>query len=183
MGNARTYVGRKSSWQRTRPSARLLVGIMIITLVGLSGLTRKSLFGVEMIWPYAALWGAVGWASVGLAVRPMIVLAGFGIAQDVSFNAPIGSFVLVNLSTYAVAATLSETFDVESDPVRALLVSSVSMAAGIFVLWMLSGGVTEQVALLAPLVSVYLLTLILFVPLGGLFRLGARPGETLGGSL
>lgn len=180
MGNARGYVGRKSSWQRTRPSARLLFGVLLISIVGLAGLTPKSIMGVQLLWPYAALWGAVGWASVGLSLRPMIILAGFGIAQDVMSVAPLGSFLLINLVTYAIAATLSETFDVEGDAARAFMVSSVSMAGGFIILWMLASSTADHVVGLAPILGVYLLTLLLFVPLAGLFRLGGRPGEKAG---
>ncbi|MEL7130727.1 MAG: hypothetical protein AAGK23_14395, partial [Pseudomonadota bacterium] len=135
MVSRNQIIGRKSSWQRTRPTARMLVGAIIIALIGLVGLTPKTIFGVQLIWPYAGLWGAVGWASAGLALRPMLLLCLFGIAQDVFFVGPIGNFMLVNLITYGVAATLGETLDVETDPVRALMVSAVSMGAGFAALW------------------------------------------------
>ncbi|MEM6410890.1 MAG: hypothetical protein AAF683_05095 [Pseudomonadota bacterium] len=179
MPSARTYIGRKSSWQRTNPSAQLLVGVMIIAVVGLFGLTRKSVFEVELVWPYAAMWGAVGWASVGLSLRPMVILVAFGLAQDVSFNAPLGSFVLVNLATYAVSAALRETFDVESDPVRAVFAAGAAMACGTFVLWILASSTADHVVQLLPLLTVYLATLILFIPVAGLFRLGDGSGGTL----
>ncbi|MEO1474815.1 MAG: hypothetical protein AAFS13_00410 [Pseudomonadota bacterium] len=179
MPSARTYAGRKSSWQRTHPSAQLLAGVMAIAVVGLFGLTRKSLLGVELIWPYAALWGAVGWASVGLSLRPMVILVAFGIAQDVSFNAPLGSFVLVNLSAYAVSAALREALDVDSEPVRALFAAAAAMGAGIFVLWVLASSTADQVVQLAPLLTIYAVTLILYVPFAGVFRLGDGSGAGL----
>ncbi|MEM7661074.1 MAG: hypothetical protein AAF292_02400 [Pseudomonadota bacterium] len=179
MPSARTYAGRKSSWQRTNSGAQLLVGVILIAVVGLFGLTRKSMFGIELIWPYAAMWGAVGWASVGLSLRPMVILVAFGLAQDVSFNAPLGSFVLVNLSTYALSAALRETFDVDSDPVRALFAAAAAMGCGTFVLWVLASSTADQVVQLVPLLAVYAVTLILFVPVAGAFRLGDGSGGTL----
>lgn len=180
MLGQRGYIGRKSAWQRTGPTSRLMVGVLIVALFGLTGLTPKSLFGMEIVWPYAGLWAAVGWASAGLALRPMLILAAFGIAQDVTFNAPLGSFLIVHLATYGVAAVLSESFDVEGDAVRALMVAVAAMAVGMVVVWALASSAADQAVRVAPLLAVYVMTLLLFIPLSGLFRLGGRPGEKTG---
>ncbi|MEM9667615.1 MAG: hypothetical protein AAF950_01715 [Pseudomonadota bacterium] len=174
MPSASSYAGQKTAWQRTHPSAQLLAGVMTIAIVGLIGLTRKSMFGIELIWPYAAMWGAVGWASAGLSLRPMFILAAFGIAQDVSFNAPLGSYVLVNLSAYAVSSALREMFDVDSDPVRAFFAAAAAMGAGTAMLWLLASSTADQVISIVPLLTVYAVTLILFIPVAGIFRLGDR---------
>lgn len=173
-------IARKSAWSRVRPSYRLWIGFGLIALIGLLGQTPKSFFWVQAIWPHAALWGAVGWASAGLSVRPMIMLCMLGVAQDISFDGPIGVFWLVNLATYGLAAQLGETFDVETDAVRALMVAAVSMAAGFIVLWFLASGTANHGVRVIPRIQEWGLTLVLFLPLAPIFRLGGRPGERIG---
>lgn len=177
MARTNRSIARKSSWSRTPPSSRLMVGTFLIALVGFLGLTPKSVLGIHLIWPYAALWGAVGWASSGLSLRPMICLFALGIAQDISFDATIGVFVLVNLGTYGVAAVLSETFDVETDPVMGLMVAALAMSAGFVVLWVLASSSVDYAIRLLPLLEALAVTLLLFLPVAGLFRLGGRPGD------
>lgn len=180
MLGQRGYVGRKSAWRRTGPSARLVAGALVICVVGLAGLTPKHVLGIEVVWPYAALWASVGWASAGFALRPMLILAAFGIAQDVTFNAPLGSFMIVNLVTYGVAAALSESFDVDGDAGRALMVAVAAMAVGMAAVWALASTAADHAVRVSPLLAVYGMTLLLFIPLSGLFRLGGRPGEKAG---
>jgi len=103
LGSSRR-VGRKTMWSRVSPSSRMWFGFLLIAVVGLLGQTPKSIFSVQIIWPYAALWGAVGWASVGLSLRPMLLLCVLGVAQDISFEGPIAVFWIMNLATYGVAA-------------------------------------------------------------------------------
>ena len=170
-------MAEKSAWSRTGPNARLLVGAIIIALVGLIGLTPKSLFGLDLIWPYAALWGAAGWASAGLSLRPMLILCVFGMAQDISYHSPIGSFMLVNLATYGAASLAGGTLDVEGDPTKALLVAAFSMAVGFAVMWFMASATADHVVRLLPILLVFVVTLLLFVPFARLFRLGGRPGE------
>jgi len=176
LGKSRS-LGRSSAWGRSNPNTRLLAGAALIVLVGLAGLTPKSLFGLELIWPYAALWGAAGWASAGLSIRPMLLLCVFGLAQDMSFVSPIGSFMLVNLATYGAAALVSETLDVEADPIKAVLVAAFAMGVGFGLMWIMASAKADYAVSLFPVVLTYLVTLVLFVPVAPLFRLGGRPGE------
>ena len=175
-GSSRSAM-RKSAWGRTDPNMRLLAGAALITLVGLTGLTPKSIFGLELIWPYAALWGAVGWASAGLSMRPMLFLCLFGLAQDMSFVSPIGSFMLVNLATYGAAALVSDTLDVEADPIKAVLVAAFAMAVGLTLMWIMASANADYAVSLFPVLLVFVVTLVFFVPVAPLFRLGRRPGE------
>jgi len=177
MSRASLITGRKTSWSKTPPSSRMLVGAFAICLIGFLGLTPKSIFGIDLIWPYAALWGAVGWASAGLSLRPMICLCVLGVAQDIAFDGPIGVFLLMNLVTYGVAAVMSETFDVEADALMGLMVAMVAMIAGFFVLWVLASSTVDYVVRLTPILQVWVVTLLLFLPIAGLFRLGGRPGD------
>ena len=55
---------KKSLWSQTDPTPRLLFGAFAIAAIGLLGLTPREIFGFSIAWPYAALWGAVGWGRV-----------------------------------------------------------------------------------------------------------------------
>lgn len=180
MTGASKTIGRKSSWSRTGPTARMLIGVMVICLVGYLGQTPKTLLGVQLVWPHAALWAAVGWASVGLSIRPMLILCALGVAQDVSFDGPIAVFWMVNLVTYGCAAMLSQSFDVEDDPLMALMVAAVSISAGFFLLWLLASSTADHAVRVWPLLQEGVITLLFFLPVAGLFRLGGLPGQRAG---
>ena len=170
-------LARKSAWSRTNPNTRLLAGAALIAIVGLIGLTPKTFFGFGLVWPYAALWGAAGWASAGMSIRPMLILCLFGVAQDISFVSPIGSFMLVNLATYGAAALVGETLDVESDPIKAMLVAAFAMAVGFAVMWFMASAQADHAVKVLPRLLEFAITLLIFVPAAPLFRLGGRPGE------
>lgn len=176
MAGSSRAMARRSAWTRTSPNMRLLAGAALIALVGLIGLTPKTVFGLHLVWPFAALWGAAGWASAGLSIRPMLLLCLFGVAQDMSFVSPIGSFMLINLATYGAAAMVSETLDVEADPVKAVLVAAFAMAVGFALMWGMASAKADHAVALLPVLSVFAVTVILFIPVAPLFRLGGRPG-------
>ena len=177
MSGSRKRIGRRSFWSKVSPTYRMLIGFAVIAAIGLIGQTPKSIFGIQIVWPHAALWAAVGWASVGMSVRPMILLCLLGLAQDVSFNGPLAVFWIVNLSAYGVAVWASKNFDADKDPVQALLVAAVSMAAAFFVLWILASATANHAVRIIPRFQEWLITLLLFLPIAPLFRLGSRPGE------
>ena len=171
---------RKSLWSNVQPTYRMLIGFGIIAIVGLLGQTPKYVFGIQIIWPHAALWAAAGWASVGMSMRPMLLLCVLGLAQDVSFSGPLAVFWIVNLSVYGAAAWMSQNFDIDKDPVQALMVASVSMAIGFVVLWLLASATANHAVRFAPRIVEWFVTLVLFLPLAPFFRLGGRPGARLG---
>ncbi len=171
---------RSSSWSRTPPSARLAVGAIIIAVVGSLGLTPKSIFGWPLPWPYAAMWGAVGWGASGLSYRPMIVLTLFGFAQDIAFEAPLGCFMLVNLTAYGLSAAAAAAWDVRGDVGAQAVTPAAVIGAGFAVLWLLASGVADYPVTVAPLAVAYLATLGLYYPFEQLFLLGGRPGEPAG---
>ena len=180
MSRSSKRIVRKSPWSKIPPTYRMLIGFALIAFVGLMGQTPKSIFGIQIIWPHAALWAAVGWASVGLSLRPMLLLCLLGLAQDVSFNGPLAVFWLVNLSAYGVAAWLSETLDADKDPVQALAVAAVAMTVAFLVLWLLASGTANHAVRFIPRLQEWLVTLLLFLPIAPLFRLGGRPGLRIG---
>lgn len=182
MSGSSKRMVQKSLWSQVSPTYRMLFGFCLVALIGLIGQTPKSIFGFQMIWPYAALWAAVGWASAGMSIRPMLLLCLLGIAQDISFEGPIAVFMIVNLATYGVAVWLAETFDAEADPLKALMIAGAATGVGFFVLWVLASATANHVVKAVPLIQDWMLTLILFLPLAPLFRLGGRPGSRIGAS-
>ena len=94
-----------------------------------------------------------------------------------SFVSPIGSFMLVNLATYGAAALVSETLDVEADPIKAVLVAAFAMGVGLTLMWIMASAKADHAVHLLPILLTFVVTLVLFVPVAPLFRLGRRPGE------
>lgn len=171
-----------SLWSRSSPSARLAFGALLIAVVGLFGLTPKTVFGLLLAWPHAALWGAVGWGRVGLSLRPMLILVVFGVMQDVAFYAPIGSFVMVNLLIYGASAAVSDQYDVSSDPVLSWVAPGLLLFTGFFCVWLIASSVADHAVRLLPLMADFLVTLALYYVFRGAFELGRRPGDYAGQS-
>ena len=171
MAGLRVKAKQASSWSRTGPTGRLIIGTIIISIVGIFGLMPIKLLGVTITWPYAALWGAAGWGMAGLAFRPMLILAALGLAQDVSFNAPIGSFILVNLVAYGLSASAQGTFDTKRDPILGTLIPVTVIVAGFSVLWLLASTESDHAVRFVPLLMAMFVTLALYFPLSGLFHL------------
>ncbi|MEL6245380.1 MAG: hypothetical protein AAFQ21_05785 [Pseudomonadota bacterium] len=183
MSSWRAGAKQRSVWHRTGPTARLAVGLIAIGLVGLFGLTEKSLFGISAPWPHAALWGAVGWGAVGLSLRPMFALVLVGFAQDVAFTAPLGVFPLINLGVYALSAAVSDTYDIDTDPIMNWLAPLALFAIGFVALWVLASSVADHAVQMAPLALSFFSTAGVYFAVSGLFRLGRRPGETAGSAV
>lgn len=180
MSRFRVAAKSPSLWSQTGPTLRLVVGVCLIAVIGLVGLTEKTLFGVAVPWPHAALWGAVGWGAVGLSLRPMAALTLLGFAQDIAFVAPLGCFVLVNLSIYGLSAAVSESIDPETDPLISWLAPVALIAAGFFALWIIASSVADHAVQVWPLLLAYFSTAGLYFVVGGVFRLGRAPGEPAG---
>ena len=166
-----------SRWSRLSSDTRLLVGTAIIVLVGLAGQTPKSLFGLQIIWPHAALLGAAGWGLSGHRFRPMTVLILLGLVQDISFEANLGCFVIVNLVTYAATAYAAELYDAGNDPLIRAVIPTFSIALGFFVLWAVASATTGQVAEVRSLVGAFAMTLGLHFLLARFFDLGVGATE------
>ncbi len=182
MKKTARYLPRNTLWTRASPLMRFFVGCALIILVGYLGLTPNVIFGIEIAWPHAALWGAVGWASAGLSVRIMLVLILLGIAQDLFFDAPIGVFAIVNLVTYAVAAILSQAFAVETEILMTIMVTGIAMTSGFFLLWILASAASLHAVSIQFLTQQAISTFIIFFVIMGLFRLGGLPGIRAGTS-
>ena len=172
--------GRQASmWSKTTPAMRLATGTLIIVVIGLFGQTPKSLFGLEIIWPHAALIGAAEWGLSGHRFSPMIVLVLLGLVQDISFVASLGCFVLVNLTTYGLTAFASESMDAGNDPIIRAIIPVVSIAAGFVMLWAIASATSGQIATVRPLVGAFAMTIALHFLLAQFFDLGVRAGEQM----
>ena len=147
---------RKSLWSQSGPTPRLLFGAFVIATVGLLGLTPKEVFGLSIAWPYAALWGAVGWGRVGLSLRPMLLLIVFGLIQDVTFHAPLGCFVIL---------------------------SPIVLFCGAFLLlWLMASTLEDHPVRILPLIASLITTGIVYAVVHRVFDLGRKPGELAGQS-
>ena len=180
MANRKSGRPRKSIWSSTGPTPRLLFGAFAIAAIGLLGLTPKTLFGLSIAWPYAALWGAVGWGRVGMSLRPMVLLIAFGLIQDISFNAQLGCFVIVNLVVYGFSAWIAGMFDVMNEPLVAVIAPILQFISGFLVLWLMASALEDHAVRATPLFAAFLTTGVIYAACHRLFDLGRAPGESVG---
>jgi hypothetical protein len=166
-------------WERARPRLRLLIGVVVVALVGLAGLTPKAAFGVPLTWPYISLIAAVGWGRSGLAFAPMILLVVFGFAQDAS-QAPWGSHGLANLLTFGLIVAASQTFDTERAPGLGFAMPLIGLAAGVTLVWGIASVSVGHPVRVMPLLAAYLATVIVHLLISPLFDLGIRRGQVRG---
>ncbi len=164
-------------WRMAGPNTRLVIGTTLISAIMLFGLTPRSLFGAELAWPYAALAGAVGWARVGLSIRPMLVLCALGLLQDLISMAPLGCFMMVNLVTYGLYAAMAGALDTAHDPVLARLLPYVSLLAGVIAVWLIASALADHAVSLLPLIGVWLTTSVFYLLTQPVFNLNRRPGD------
>jgi len=155
---------------------------VIIAIVGVLGMTPKALFGIPLAWPFAALWGAIGWGRVSLSLRPMILLIMFGLMQDIVSNAPLGFFAMINLLVYGMSAGIAD----QTDGMRDILVAVVGPAALLIVAFLLVWGsasiTSDHLVRIWPLLASFAMTGLIYSFSGRMFDLGRRPGESPGGS-
>ncbi|MEQ8558796.1 MAG: hypothetical protein RIB03_10815 [Henriciella sp.] len=169
-------------WGETGPTSRLIAGTALVLAIGLVGLTPKSIFGTELTWPYAALIAAVGWGRSGLALRPMVILMLFGVAQDVSAYAPLGCFGFINLTAFGLSALVHRSFDRERAPVITTLAPIVIYAFAFALVWLFASFNSNHIVQLTPLIQAYVVTYVLHMIVAPVFDLGRR-AAVLTGSL
>ena len=170
-----------ASWQRAGPTPRLLAGALVVIAIGFVGLSPRSLLGIELAWPYAGLCAAIGWSRIGLSLRPMLVLVILGLAQDISFNAPLGSFTIVNLMTYGAHAAASETLELERDPVMGRFASLAGLAFGFLVVWLIASALSGEAVRVMPLLAAWISTVLIYTLIHPVFDLRPRSTGREGG--
>lgn len=166
-------------WDGARPRTRLIFGAMLVILIGMIGLTPKSLFGLTLAWPYLGLIAAVGWGRSGLGFAPMALLVLFGFAQDAS-QAPWGSHGLANLLTYGLAAMVTQMADTERSPLLSFVLPVVTLFLGISLVWLVASVSSGHVVRITPMLTAYFATLVVHMVISPLFDLGIRRGNAGG---
>ena len=167
-------------WAETGPTSRFLIGTLIVAAIGLIGLTPKTLFDTELVWPYASLVAAIGWGRSGLGFRPMVVLVIFGLAQDVSAYAPLGCFGFINLAAYGASSLIARSFDRERNPLISTVAPVVLYAVSFLLVWLFASFSGNHLVQLSPLVNVFVVTYILHILTAPVFDLGRRVGPLAG---
>lgn len=168
---------RKTLWSQSGPTPRMAFGAAMIVLVGVLGMTPKAIFGLSVAWPFAALWGAIGWGRVGLSLRPMFLLVLFGLAQDIISNAPLGCFVIVNLGVYALSAAIAEHTEGMRDPFVAIVAPVVLLLAAFLLVWLFASLAGNQAVRAAPLLAAFFVTGVSYAIAQQMYDLGRRPGD------
>ncbi|MHA7899589.1 MAG: hypothetical protein ACX94B_06955 [Henriciella sp.] len=166
-------------WENARPRSRLFIGALLVVLIGMVGLTPKTLFGVQLSWPYIALIAAVGWGRSGMAFGPMAFLLLFGFAQDAS-QAPWGSHGLANLLTYGLSAMVSQMADTERSPLLSFVLPVVTLFFGITLVWLVASVSSGHLVRVTPMLTAYFATLVVHMLISPLFDLGVRRGVPAG---
>lgn len=164
------------------PSARLAFGAFVIVLAGMTGMLPREVFGLEIAWPLASLWGAIGWGRVGLSVRPMILMLVFGLVQDIISNAPLGCFALINLIVYGLSAFLSGRTDGMRDRLVAVLGPLAMLVTAFGLVWIFASVTADHLVTPGPVLASVLTTGLVYLGVYRIFDLGRRPGEAPGRS-
>ncbi len=168
-------------WEAARPRSRLLIGAIVVALIGMVGLTPKSIFGVPLAWPYVGLIAAAGWGRSGIGFGPMVFLILFGFAQDAS-QAPWGSHGLANLMIYGLSAMVHQMFDTERTPFLSFILPVVTLFSGITLVWMVASVSSGHLARVTPMLTAYFATLVVHMLIAPLFDLGVRRNAANGGN-
>lgn len=170
----------KSLWSATAPSARLAFGAFIIVLAGVSGMLPREFFGLEISWPFAALWGAMGWGRVGLSVRPMLLMLLFGLMQDVISNAPLGCFAMINLLVYGLSALIARRTDAMRDRLVAFLGPMAMLCVAFILIWGFASITADHLVPAGAVFASVVTTGLAYLAGYRIFDLGRRPGEAPG---
>lgn len=168
-------------WEAARPRSRLLIGAIVVALIGMVGLTPKSIFGVPLAWPYVGLIAAAGWGRSGIGFGPMVFLILFGFAQDAS-QAPWGSHGFANLMIFGLSAMLHQMFDTERTPFLSFILPVVTLFSGITLVWMVASVSSGHLVRVTPMLTAYFATLVVHMLIAPLFDLGVRRSAANGGN-
>jgi hypothetical protein len=182
MASNRLARKRRTLWSQAGPSPRLIFGAAIIAVVGVLGMTPKEIFGLQLAWPFAALWGAIGWGRAGLSLRPMLLLVAFGLMQDIISNAPLGCFAMINLLVYGLSAGIAGQTDGMRDVLVAIVGPVVLLIVAFLLVWGFASITSDHLVRTWPLFTSFFMTGLIYAGANAMFDLGRRPGEAAGGS-
>jgi len=182
MATARQDRKQRTLWSQSGPTPRLIFGAAIIAIVGVLGMTPKALFGIPLAWPFAALWGAIGWGRAGLSLRPMSLLVIFGLMQDIVSNAPLGCFAMINLLVYGMSAGIADQTDGMRDALVSVVGPAVLLIVAFLLVWGFASITSDHLVRSWPLLASFIMTGLIYSFASRMFDLGRRPGESPGGS-
>lgn len=177
---AHNFLGLASIWREAGPTSRLIIGTALVVAIGLLGLTPKTLLGTQLTWPFAAMVAAVGWGRSGLGFRPMFLLILLGFAQDVSADAPLGTFGFINLCAFGLSSLISGVFDRERSPFITTIAPIFLYAAGFAIVWLFASFTSGHLVQFSPLVNAFIVTYITHVLIAPIFDLGRRVSPMVG---
>lgn len=180
MASGKLKRRKKSLWSQMAPSARLAFGAFFIVLTGAIGMLPRQIFGIDIAWPFAALWGAMGWGRVGLSIRPMILLLMFGLMQDIVSNAPLGCFAVINLAVYGLSSGFTHQTDGMRDALVAVLGPVVMLLVALVLIWIFASITSDHFVRTGPIFASIMTTGLAYVLAYRMFDLGRRPGEPPG---
>lgn len=150
--------------------SRLLLGVLFILVTGFVGMIYAPSFGLEAFWPFAGIWGAVGWGGSRVSMKPVIALVVTGLLLDVSMEAPFGCWSAVQLSAYFTASVFRKRAQTDRSGLFRLVGDLVALLVAFIVArWIMGGymgGVDGQ-----TMVGNFLTTALLYLPFRSLFLL------------
>lgn len=161
---------KPSAWSRTGSTARLIVGTLFVLLVGYVGVVFIAPTGLDVFWPYAPLWAAVGWGAGRLSFRPAVALGVIGLAMDLVNDAPIGCWSSILLLAFLTASIFRQRALTDKTGVIRFAGDVASFILSfLFARWLMGsylGGVETR-----DIVGGFLSAALLYYPLRPLFRL------------
>lgn len=169
------------AWRRTGLTGRLGVGVAAIILFTLAWDQLAGAMDAAVRWPVTGLVAAVGWARVGILMRPMFVLFLLGLAFDSVSHAPFGVFPLVFLGTYALLASAGLMLGGEMDPLTGSVLPYLGLAAGFVMLWLFASVIVADLVDPLPLIFAWLTSSALYFLFEGLFDLDSFKASARGG--
>ena len=167
-----SYATKPSAWSRTGSTARLIIGAIIVIIVGYAGVVFIAPTGLDIFWPYAPLWAAVGWGSSRLSFRPAAALVVIGIVMDLVADAPIGCWSSILLVAFLTASIFRQrALTDKTGIIRFAGDVSGFVLSFLFARWLMGaylGGIETR-----DIIGGFLSAALLFYPLRGLFNLSS----------
>ena len=160
----------KDFYGRTGDVARFMIGILIVAVVGFSGIIFAPGFGLAAFWPYAGIWAAIGWASSRLSIKSSFLLVVLGIFVDLLSDAPLGCWAAIHLIAYFSASIFRKRAQTDQTGfvrlIGGLTALFVAFGAARWIMGAYLGDMATQ-----DILGGFLVTALLFLPVRPFFLL------------